>query len=105
MNLGLQSRGILQKEPETSRCFPGFEEHLRDLVSLATIRDFPKNNRIRTVAEILESSVKGLAQLLGQPTDRMPSGLIWYREPDPEHQGQRYRQAWPTTLGQSSPLG
>ncbi len=101
LNVGLQARSILQRELSALKSLPGLPEILRDLVSLATIRDLPTSTRIRTIAEILEASVTGLARVLGQPTDRMPSGLIWYKDPTPEGQDERYRQAWSIGLSQT----
>lgn len=101
-NVGLQSRSILQREPSAVKSLPGLEGSLRDLMSLATIRDLPDSTRIRTVAEILEASVTGLARVLGQPTERMPSGLIWYRDPAAGEQEDRYRQAGTTPLPQGA---
>ncbi len=95
MNVGLQCRSILQREPSTVRSLPGLGEAMEDLVSLASIPDLPKSTRIRTVAEILEASVMGLSRVLGQSTDRMPSGLLWYRDPSPQGQETRYRQIGP----------
>jgi hypothetical protein len=45
---------------------------------------------VRMVAEILESSATRLARVLGQPTQRLPAGLIRYRDPGVEAQRQRY---------------
>ena len=101
LNVGLQARSILQREISALKSLPGLPEILRDLVSLATIRDLPTSTRIRAIAEILEASVTGLARVLGQPTDRMPSGLIWYKDATPEAQDERYRQAWSIGLSQA----
>ena len=85
------------------KSLPGLNGTLNDLVSLAAVRDLPKATRIRTVAEILEASVTGLSRVLGQPTDRMPSGLIWYRDASPGGQESRYRQMWPSAMGSQTP--
>jgi hypothetical protein len=100
LNVGLQSRSILQREQTTVRSLPGLRGILNDLVSLASIRDLPDSTRLRTVSEILETSVIGLARTLGQSTDRMPSGLIWYQDATSEAQESRYKQALSTTLGE-----
>jgi len=92
MNVGLHCRGILQMEAAAVKSLPGLQGILKDLVSLATLRDLPESTRIRTISEILEASVIGLARVLGQPTDRMPSGLIWYRDATPSAQEDRYKQ-------------
>jgi hypothetical protein len=105
MNLGLHSRSILQKEPSVIKSLPGLGSVFQDLVSLASLRDLPESTQVRTIAEILESSVMSLARLLGQSTERMPSGLIWHRDSDLEAQGKRYEGVWPnqrTQDGRSS---
>ena len=102
MNVGLQARSLLQKEPSAIKSLQGLKEVLEDLVSLASLRDLPTSTRIRTIAEILQASVQGLARILGQPTDRMPSGLIWHRDPAPDRQEERYRKVQP---GASFPSG
>ena len=99
LNVGLQCRSILQKEGSALKSLPGLPGILRDLMSLANLRDLPDSTKIRTVAEILEASVTGLARVLSQSTDRMPSGLIWYQDPTPEGQETRYRQSWLASLG------
>lgn len=95
LNVGLQSRSILQMEASAIKSLPGLGGTLKDLVSLATIRDLPESTRIRTVSEILEASITGLSRVLGQPTERMPSGLIWYRDASSDGQEERYRQIPP----------
>ena len=99
LNVGLQCRSIIQKEISAIRSLPGLQDILKDMVSLATVRDLPSSTRIRTIAEILEASVTGLARVLSQSTDRMPSGLIWYRDPTPKGQESRYRQMWTVARG------
>lgn len=91
-NVGLQCRSILQMEPSAVGSLPGLGGTLKDLVSLATIRDLPESTRIRTVSEILETSVVGLSRILNQPTERMPSGLIWHRDATADGQEGRYEQ-------------
>lgn len=100
LNVGLQCRSILQRESSAVKSLPGFSGILRDLVSLAAVRDLPTSTRIRTTAEILEASVTGLARVLHLSTDRMPSGLIWYRDATPAGQKERYRQVLPLAPGQ-----
>lgn len=99
LNIGLQCRSTLQREVSAVKSLPGFHGILKDMVSLATVQEFPQGTRIRTVAEILEASVIGLARVLDQSTERMPSGLIWYRDPTPEGQEGRYRQSFPGAFG------
>lgn len=91
LNIGIHARSVLQREISTLKSLHGLPAILKDLVSLASVRDLPTSTRIRAISEILEASVTGLARVLGQPTDRMPSGLIWYKDPSPEAQEKRYR--------------
>jgi hypothetical protein len=105
LNVGLQCRSILQKEASAVKSLPGLTGTLEDLVSLATIRDLPESTRIRTVSEILEASVTGLAHQLGQATERMPSGLIWYLDPTGDGQEERYRQAGAASPAPGGPFG
>jgi hypothetical protein len=103
--VGLQCRSILQMEAPAVKSLAGLSGALDDLVSLATIRDLPNSTRIRTVSEILEASVTGLARLLGQATERMPSGLIWYLDSTEDGQTERYRQAAPIPGTSGGPFG
>jgi hypothetical protein len=105
LNVGLQCRSILQKEAPAVKSLAGLSGTLEDLVSLATIQDLPDSTRIRTVSEILEASVTGLARLLGQATERMPSGLIWYLDATGDGQTERYRQATPTANAPGGAFG
>jgi hypothetical protein len=102
LNVGLHARSILQRELSALKSLPGLPAILQDLVSLAGVRDLPTSTRIRTTAEILEASVTGLARVLGQSTDRMPAGLIWYQDPTPQGQEKRYRQVWSTGFPQGA---
>ncbi|MGW8268013.1 MAG: hypothetical protein ACWGSQ_16720, partial [Longimicrobiales bacterium] len=99
LNVGLQCRSILQRESSAVKSLPGLPGILRDLMSLAAVRDLPTSARIRTIAEILEASVTGLARVLDLSTERMPSGLIWYRDPTQAGQKERYRQVIPMAPG------
>lgn len=90
VNLGTQSRAALDKEGTAVSTLKGLEEALQDLQSLGSLRDGESAVSVRMVAEILESSATRLARVLGQPTQRLPAGLIRYRDPSVEAQGQRY---------------
>ncbi len=98
-NIGLQSRGLLQRENSSIRSVQGLKEALEELVSLATISQNPPSSLVSAVAEILASAVQDLARVLEQPTERMPSSLIWYRDPSPVGQEKRYLQMWPDPGG------
>ncbi len=104
-NIGLQCRGLVQRELSVVKTLPGFRETLDDLVSLAAIGQNPPSTLVSAVSEILASSIGGLARVLGQPTARMPSSLIWYRDASPEGQEKRYLQMWPNSGRHGGPGG
>lgn len=88
--IGLQCRGAMQKELASLRSLPGLSDAFQDLAGLTTVTENASSNRTRIVAEILESSVMSLARLLEQPTQRIPSALMWYRDATPAGQVDRY---------------
>ena len=88
--IGLHCRGAMQKELASLRSLPGLSDAFQDLAGLTTVTENASSNRIRIVAEILESSVMSLARLLEQPTQRIPSALMWYRDATPAGQVDRY---------------
>ena len=90
VKLGTQGREALDKEGAAVSTLTGLEEALHDLQSLGSLRDGDSAVSVRMVAEILESSATGLARVLGQPTQRLPAGLIRYRDPSVEAQQQKY---------------
>ncbi len=88
--IGLQCRGAMQKELASLRSLPGLSDAFQDLAGLTTVTDNASSSRTRIVAEIMESSVMSLARLLDQPTQRIPSALMWYRDATPAGQVDRY---------------
>jgi hypothetical protein len=98
-NIGLRSRGVLQTEPTAIKSLPGLKDTFEDLVSLANVKDHRPSALVSVVSEVLGASVTNLARVLGQPTERMPSALIWYRDPTPEGQERRYLEMWPSPGG------
>ena len=90
VNLGTQGREALDKEGAAVATLTGLEEALHDLQSLGSLRDGDSAVSVRMVAEILEASATGLARVLGQSTQRLPAGLIRYRDPSIEAQQKRY---------------
>lgn len=90
VNLGTQSREALDTEAAAVSSLVGLKEALGDMQSLGSLRDGESGVSVRMVAEILESSASGLSRVLGQSTQRLPAGLIRYRDPSTEAQQQRY---------------
>ena len=90
VNLGTESRAALDKESAAVSSLVGLKNSLEDMQSLGSLRDGESGVSVRMVAEILESSATGLSHVLGQSTQRLPAGLIRYRDPSVEAQQQRY---------------
>ena len=90
VNLGTQAREALDKEAAAVASLVGLKDSVEDMQSLRSLRDGDSDVSVRMVAEILEAATTGLAQVLGQSTQRLPSGLIRYRDPSAEAQQQRY---------------
>lgn len=97
VNLGTQSREALSREQRAVRTLPGLSEALEDLTSLDSLGEEDSAVSIRMVSEVLQSSVRRLAELLSQPTQRMPSGLLRSRDPSPEAQEERFYSMRPET--------
>ena len=90
VNLGTQCREALDKDPQSVRSLSGLKASLEDLSSLRSLRDGDSAVSVRMVSEILEAGSTGLAQLLGKPTQRLPSGLIRGRDASEPAQQERY---------------
>ena len=88
--IGLLCRGAMQRESPVLKSLPGLADAFQDLAGLTTVAENSSSNRTRVIAEILESSVVSLARLLEQPTQRIPSALMWYRDASPAGQVDRY---------------
>lgn len=98
MSIGGQSREALTREEQAVRTLPGLKEALEDLTSLHALGDEDSAVSVRVVSEVLQSSVRRLAELLGQPTQQMLSGLVRYRDPSPRAQEERFRSLRPEAL-------
>lgn len=96
VNLGTQCRDILDREAQALRSLPGLTPALEDLGSLRSLRDGDSSVSIRMVAEILESAATSLALVLGQSTQRIPAGLIRYRDASESAQMERSSDIVPT---------
>ena len=90
VNLGTQCREALDKDPQSVRSLNGLQDSLEDLSSLRSLRDGDSAVSVRMVSEILEAGTTGLARLLGQSTQRLPSGLIRGRNATEVAQQERY---------------
>lgn len=90
VNIGAKARETMDKEPKVVKALPGLENALQDLVSLRSLQDDDSAVGVRMVAEILEGSVTGLANVLGLSTQRLPAALIRYRDARPESQNDRF---------------
>lgn len=89
VNLGTQCRDILDRESQALRSLPGLAPALEDLGSLRSLSDGDSTVSLRMIAEILESAATSLALVLGLSTQRIPAGLIRYRDASEEAQDER----------------
>lgn len=90
VNLGTQCREALDKDEQAVKSLGGLAASLEDLSSLRTLSDRDSSVSVRMVSEILEAGTTGLARLLGQSTQRLPSGLIRGRDASEAAQRTRY---------------
>ena len=91
VSLGTQSREALHREQSAVKTLQGLEGALEELSSLHTLSDGSDSAvSIRMVSEVLDSAALGLARVLGQPTQRMPAGLVRQRDSSLEAQEERY---------------
>ncbi len=90
INLGNRSREVLDKEPKSLGSLPGLTDALEELVSLRSLRDSGSSVSLRMVTEVLDSSTVNIAEVLGLPSQMLPSGLIRYRDAALETQESRY---------------
>lgn len=92
VNLGTRSREVQNRERRAVGALPGLGEALNDLTSLGSLGEGDSAVSIRMVSEVLQSSGRRLAEILGQPSQRMPSGLLRARDPSLEAQEERFRK-------------
>ena len=97
VNLGTQCREALDKDPKAVNSLTGLKAGLEDLSSLRSLRDGHSAVSVRMVSEILEAGTTGLARLLGQSTQRLPSGLIRGRDASEGAQQERHFDLGATT--------
>ena len=94
-NLGDRTSQILQREEAALNSIAGLEDALNDLTSLKGLGEENRKTELRMISEILETSATGLAKVLGQPDQRIPSALIRYRDPSIEAQERRHIEGRP----------
>ncbi len=90
VNLGIQCKDALHKEAPAVRSLPGLAEAFQELTSLSTIQDGGSSVSMNMVVDVLDSGLKGVARILGQPTGKMPARLIRYRDASAVAQERRY---------------
>jgi hypothetical protein len=88
--LGNRSRQILDIESSAARTVPGLDKAAADLSSLRALGEKGSAVTLRMVIEVLESATVELSRILGQPTQKMPAGLVRHRDASPEAQAGRY---------------
>lgn len=90
VNVGAKAREALNKEPKVVRTIPGLTDAIQDLQSLRSLQDGDSSVSVRMVSEVLESSVTNIARVLNLSTQRIPPGLIRYRNASEEMQQERF---------------
>jgi hypothetical protein len=91
ISLGNRGREILEIESAAARTVPGLDKVAADLASLRALGERGSAAvTLRMVIEVLEGATVELARILGQPTQKMPAGLVRNRDASPEGQAGRY---------------
>jgi hypothetical protein len=88
--LGNRGREILDIESSAARTVPGLDQAAADLSSLRALGERGSAVTLRMVIEVLEGATVELARILGQPTQKMPAGLVRHRDASPEGKAGRY---------------
>ena len=88
--LGQRARQILDIEASAVRAVPGLEKAAADLSSLRALGELGSSVKLRMVIEVLDGATVELARILGQPTLKMPAGLVRHRDATPDAQAGRY---------------
>lgn len=91
VNLGQRSREILDIEARAVRLMPALARAAGELSSLRALGERGSPVTVRMVTEVLESATLELARMLGQPTQKIPAGLVRDRDASPDAQTARYR--------------
>jgi hypothetical protein len=91
ISLGNRGREILEIESAAARTVPGLDKAAADLASLRALGERGSAAvTLRMVIEVLDGATVELARILGQPTQKMPAGLLRNRDASPEAQAGRY---------------
>jgi hypothetical protein len=88
--LGRRARQILDVESSAARAVPGLEKAAADLSSLRALGERGSSVTLRMVIEVLDGATVELARILGQPTLKIPAGLLRHRDASPDAQASRY---------------
>ncbi len=92
LSVAFHARATLQTQTTALNSIPGLLEVFKELEQLSSIENLKSRAKIRVATEVLSEAVAGLAKSLRQPTEWMPSGLIWHIDPSKEAQEKRYHQ-------------
>jgi hypothetical protein len=88
---GHRSRELLDIDSRAVRAVPGLERAAAELSSLRALGERGSSVTNRMVIEVLDGATVELARILGQPTQKMPAGLVRHRDATPEAQAARYQ--------------
>lgn len=99
LSVAFHAKGTLQTEATALKSLQGLHEVFEELNQLSSIEGLRKAAKVRVAVEVLSAAVLGLARALGEPTEWMPSGLIWDLDPTSEGQAKRHEQAWALSRG------
>jgi len=94
LSVAFHAQSTLQTESTALKSLHGLLEVFKELEQLSSIENLKPQAKVRVAVEVLSEAVAGLARVLKQPTEWMPSGLIWHVDPSAEAQEKRYDQAW-----------
>ena len=90
VSLGNRGREIVEVEQAAARAVPGLDKAAAELGSLRALGERGSSVTLRMVIEVLEGATVELARILGQPTQKMPAGLVRHRDASPDAQAGRY---------------
>jgi hypothetical protein len=94
LSVAFHAQSTLQTEPTALKSLSGLLGVFKEIEQLSSIENLKPQAKVRVATEVLSEAVAGLARVLRQPTEWMPSGLIWHVDPSREAQEKRYNQAW-----------
>jgi hypothetical protein len=94
LSVAFRAQSTLQTESTALKSLSGLLEVFREIEQLSSIENLKPQAKVRVAVEVLSEAVSGLAKALRQPTEWMPSGLIWHVDASKDAQEKRYNQAW-----------